>query len=213
MSSFCRGVTSGQSGPVPPPRPRAASGAPCRAGASHARSCKSALEAVRAECGKTCSPSRCSMSGPMLAANTPTKSVLATSVGISRSSLTCTASRIPSLKKLSDGHGRMFDLASMMNGHELRLPQILDGDTHIDRRMTAPGQEHQPIIKQFPVYERIQLDRQPVDGDVHDAITKAFLKVQWPRNSIERQHDTGGGSRYRGFARRASKMAPWDAGC
>ena len=92
-----RGVSLGQSGPVPAPRPRAASGAPCRAGASHARSCKSASEVVRAGCGNTCSPSRFSMSGPMLAGNMPNKSVLATTVGISRSSLTRTVSCIPSL--------------------------------------------------------------------------------------------------------------------
>ena len=38
------------------------------------------------------------MSKPMLAANTPTRSVPATTAGISRSSLTCTGSRSPSLR-------------------------------------------------------------------------------------------------------------------
>jgi hypothetical protein len=62
--------------------------------------------------------------------------------------------------------------------------------------LSASGQEHQPIIEEFAVYERVRLNRQPVDGDVHDAITKAFLEVQRPRNSIGRQHDIRGGSRY-----------------
>src|SRR5215472_16777751 len=64
--------------------------------------------------------------------------------------------------------------------------------------MTASGQEHQPIIEKFPVYERVPMDWQPVDGDVYDTITKAFLEVQWPGNSIERHHDTGGSGRYGG---------------
>jgi hypothetical protein len=71
----------------------------------------------------------------------------------------------------------VFDLAAMMNGHELRLPQTLDGDACVDERVTVSGQEHQPILEQSPAYEWIQLDREPIDGDVHDAITKAFFKV------------------------------------
>jgi hypothetical protein len=81
--------------------------------------------------GKTCNPNRSSMSGPMLAANTPTRSVPATTVGISRSSLTCTGAH-SELKKLSDRHGRVFGLTSMVKRHELGLQQILDGDIHID---------------------------------------------------------------------------------
>src|SRR6516165_3568017 len=56
------------------------------------------------------------------------------------------------LKKLSDGRRNVFDLAASMNGHQLCLPQTLDGDVCIDGRVTASGQEHQPIIEQFPVY-------------------------------------------------------------
>ena len=76
--------------------------------------------------GKTCSPSRSSMSGPMLAANTPTKSVLATTVGISRSSLTCTVSRTPSLKNSLKGHRqRVRFRVDDVDVNELRLQQIL----------------------------------------------------------------------------------------
>ena len=78
--------------------------------------------------------------------------------------------------------------------------------------VTTSDQEHQPVIKQFAVYERIQLNWQPVDGDVHDAITQAFLEAEWSRNSIERQHDTGGGSPYSGSQGQASKTALADCG-
>ena len=69
----------------------------------------------------------------MLAANTPTRSVPATTAGISRKlTRRMPGSRIPSLRNSPDRHGRVFGLASMMQRHELGLQQILDGDIHIN---------------------------------------------------------------------------------
>ena len=43
--------------------------------------------------------------------------------------------------------------------------------------MIASHQEHYLIIKDFRVYEWVQCNRQPIDGDVRDTITEVVFKV------------------------------------
>src|SRR6516162_1520731 len=55
--------------------------------------------------------------------------------------------------------------------------------------MITPRYEGEPIIKQSFVYEWVQLDRQPIDGQVHQTVAKIVFKVNWQRNRVERHRD------------------------
>jgi hypothetical protein len=57
--------------------------------------------------------------------------------------------------------------------------------------MVSPCNEDHPLVEEFPVHEWIKLDRQPIDGDVHNTVTKGLLKVNRPRDSVESYHDAG----------------------
>ena len=66
----------------------------------------------------------------------------------------------------------------------------------LDGGVAAPGQEYQTLIEQFPIHEGILLDWQPIDGNVHDAVTKALIEIHWPGNGLERYRDAGGSRCY-----------------
>ena len=47
----------------------------------------------------------------------------------------------------------VFDLTATVQGHELRFPQTLDRDAHVDRGVVASRQKHHLIIEESPMYE------------------------------------------------------------
>ena len=72
-----------------------------------------------------------------------------------------------------------------MKAHELLFSQILNCNSLFDCGVISPRHERQPIIEELLVYEGVQLNRQPVDGYVGDAVAEAVLEANWPRDSVE----------------------------
>ena len=131
-----------------------------------------------------CSPSRFSISGAMLCANTPSKSVPATTVGISRSSLTRTASGSSSLAPAC-AHG------SHAQGEEAQaaVGQTMAGPT----RALAPRSPYSAMVDRF-------LPGSASDGK-HATVERARAADQGHLAEPRRQIRSAAG---RGSRRRAS---------
>jgi len=81
--------------------------------------------------------------------------------------------------------------------------------------MVAPRHENEPIIEELHVHEWIQLYRELVDGDIHDAIPEAVFKVYRPSGCVKAEGDGGlrigdSSSRHRvaGEPDRRNRVAP-----
>src|SRR5271166_1228522 len=83
------------------------------------------------------------------------------------------------------GAGQVLYGAPTVRGHEFLLPQIIQCNARFHGGMSAPRHEHQMVIEELPVYEWIEGNWQPVDGQVYDAVAQAVLEVHGDGNSIE----------------------------
>jgi hypothetical protein len=89
------------------------------------------------------------------------------------------------IMQFSQGLRHVIGPAAMVQADKFLFTQPLNCDASADSRMVSPGDEDHPVIEELTVDEWIKLDRQPVDGDVHDTVTKVLLKIKRPRDSVE----------------------------
>ena len=74
--------------------------------------------------------------------------------------------------QFSQGLRQMFGLTATVQADPFLFPQIINCDVGPDSGMVLPCNEDHPVVEEFPVHERIKLDREPIDGDVRETVTK-----------------------------------------
>src|SRR5689334_21287334 len=94
------------------------------------------------------------------------------------------------LIELLKGRRQVLDFAATMWTNELRLQQIVQSHILVDKGVIFPRQQHQLIIEEFRIDEGVELNREPVDGHVHNAVAKVVFKINGPGDRIKSQHDT-----------------------
>ncbi len=85
----------------------------------------------------------------------------------------------------------MLDLTASVQADKLLFSQTLNCDAGADSGMVLPCNDDHPVVEEFPVHKRIKFDWQPIDGDVHNTVTKGILKVNRSRDGVESYHDAG----------------------